>query len=99
MAKSHKDIARRFNLRPNHTLKEQPSDARLHHKFDSSCDTRWFIERDNDEKVVARYRSWISKSRNPPYKQQFGWERYSASGELMEREVRYQQADSMAYVH
>ena len=99
MTKSHKEIARRFNLRPNHTLEEQETDARVHKKPSGHCDTRWFIEHDKEQKVVARYRSWISKSLKPPYQQQFGWERYSANGELMEREVRYAARDSMAYVH
>ncbi len=99
MALSHKEIIRRFDIRPEHTLTEPESDARVHKKHNAICDTKWFIELDNRQKVVARYRSWISRSLKPPYRQQFGWERYSASGELMDREVRYHERDTMEYLH
>ena len=99
MILSHKELARRFCIRPTHTLEEPQTSARSHIKPDATCDTKWFIEYDNERKVVARYRSWISRSLKPPYKKQFGWERYSATGALLDREVRYHQRKSMDYLH
>ena len=96
---SHKELANRFSILPAHSLKESEEDARSHKKTDAACDTKWFIEYDTEHKVVARYRSWISQCLKPPYKKQFGWERYSASGALLEREVRYHQRKSMEYLH
>jgi len=99
MTLSHKELARRFAIPPGHTLTEPKADARSHRNPGANCETRWFIEYDSHQTVVARYRSWISRSLKPPYRQQFGWERYSASGELMDREVSYQQRESMEYLH
>ena len=99
MILSHKALARRFNICPAHTLIEPETDARSHKKRNATCDTKWFIEYDTEHKVVARYRSWISRSLKPPYKKQFGWERYSATGALLDREVHYHKRNSMDYLH
>ncbi len=99
MILSHKELASRFSILPAHTLKESKEDARSHKKPNATCDTKWFVEYDSERQVVARYRSWISRSLKPPYKKQFGWERYSTCGALLAREVRYHQSKSMDYLH
>lgn len=53
--------------------------------------TRWFVEHDGALRIVARYRTWTSIGTRAPYRRQLGWERYSPSGELQVREVRYGQ--------
>lgn len=62
-------------------------------------ETRWLNEHDTSNKLVARYRTWSNQSLNPPYRKQLGWERYSLSGELLDREVRYSKREDNEYVH
>jgi len=81
------DIIIRFDIDPSHSLKQQNTEhydqAQMHYT------TRWYVEKDNKERIVARYRSWSNQAKLPPYREQIGWERYSPTGTLMEREVRY----------
>jgi len=56
---------------------------------DRSGETRWLAERDPDARLVARYRTWSTRSRRAPYRSESGWERWSLDGRLLDREVRY----------
>lgn len=62
-------------------------------------ETRWFEEQDEQGAIIARYRAWSNQNLDPPYRKQQGWERFSLSGNLLDREVRYSQRDSHQYLH
>lgn len=62
-------------------------------------ETQWFDEHDSDSKLVARFRSWTNNALSPPYRRQTGWERFSLSGNLLDREVRYSKRKDNDYVH
>lgn len=69
-------------------------------KHDSTVyETRWLDERDENKTLISRFRTWTNRSMKPPYRRQLGWERYSLSGDLLDREVRYSRRKSMAYLH
>jgi len=94
---SLEDITVRFDIDPSHTLKQQNSEQM--EKELTHYETRWYVEKDEQERVVARYRGWTNQSLNAPYRTQVGWERYSADGMLLEREVRYLTQDEQTQLH
>lgn len=61
--------------------------------------TFWYEEHDTENTVVARLRAWTNVGLNPPYRTQIGWERFSVSGELLDREVRYSKRNDNNYLH
>jgi hypothetical protein len=62
-------------------------------------EVQWLEERNEDELLIARYRSWTKQSQRPPYKKQMGWERFSAKGQLLDREVHYSKRDTNDWLH
>ncbi|MFT6877621.1 MAG: hypothetical protein ACJAZF_003751 [Granulosicoccus sp.] len=60
---------------------------------------QWLEERNQDETLVARYRSWTNQSQRPPYDKQTGWERFCVKGQLLEREVHYSKRDTNDWLH
>jgi len=91
------DIIIRFGIDPSHSLKQQ--NAEHHDQEQTQCTTCWYVEKDEQERVVARYRSWSNQGKQPPYRSQIGWERYSPTGTLMEREVRYAKQGESITLH
>lgn len=86
-----------FAVQGNHTLKLATTRSI---KRDSTIyETCWLSEHDERKNLVARYRTWTNRSLKPPYRQQTGWERYSLSGELLDREIRYSKRADMMYLH
>ncbi len=65
----------------------------------TSDETRWLEEYDAQDQLVARFRTWTKQSLRPPYRKQVGWERFSLSGELLDREVRYTRRMVEGYLH
>lgn len=61
--------------------------------------TSWFDEHDEEENLIAQFRAWTNQSLKPPYRKQRGWERFSLSGELLDREVRYSKRPTNDYLH
>jgi len=78
---------RLFGIADDHVL-TLASECRSENVRAQRC-TRWFVERDADARIVARYRSWTSRARQAPWRDQLGWERYAPDGALLVREVRY----------
>jgi len=66
---------------------------------DEPDQTRWLDERDAAGKLVARYRTWTRQLSLTPARFQFGWERWSLDGHLLDREVRYSTKSSKAGLH
>ncbi len=62
-------------------------------------ETQWLEEHDASNTLIARFRTWKNRSLKPPYRKQSGWERFSLSGHLLDREVRYSKRDDMDYLH
>lgn len=62
-------------------------------------ETRWFEEQDEQGIAIARYRTWSNQCLKPPYRKQLGWERFSMSGNLLDREIRYSQRETNQYLH
>ena len=62
-------------------------------------EVQWLEEHNEDETLVARYRSWTNQSQRPPYNKQVGWERFSVKGQLLAREVRYSKRDTNDWLH
>ena len=91
------DYAALFGLRPRHSLAPRRHDRTRH--GDTVHETRWLDEHDADGRLVARYRTWVKRSATPPGRNQFGWERWSLEGEMLDREVRYSSAASIAALH
>ncbi len=92
-----REITQRFGLKAGHSLKLQS-----HHKLGkdgTTYETIWYDEHDNNRKLISRFRAWINQGNNPPYRRQIGWEQYSLSGELIDREVRYSKREDLEYVH
>ncbi|MFK7853100.1 MAG: hypothetical protein AB8B79_03260 [Granulosicoccus sp.] len=88
---------RLFDLPSTHSLKLSSSKQV---KRDSMVfETRWLDEHDESQKLVARFRTWTNQSMKPPYRKQIGWERYSLSGDLLDREVRYSKRKTNDYLH
>ena len=84
---SLQDIIVRFDIDPSHSLKQQNREQV--EKEQALYETCWYVEQDDQQRVVARYRSWSNQAKQPPYRAQLGWERYSPGGTLLAREVRY----------
>lgn len=91
------DIIDRFEIDPAHTLKKQ--NAEQIERAQTLYETCWFVEKDDQEKTVARYRTWTNQNMQPPYRSQTGWERYSPTGTLLEREVYYSKRENTDYLH
>jgi len=91
------DIMVRFDIDPSHSLKQQNHEqiekGQTHHE------TCWYVEQDDQKRIVARYRSWSNQAKKPPYRAQIGWERYSPGGRLLEREVRYSKRKQNDVLH
>lgn len=95
--KSAPDYRALFAVRDNHTL--SVSSTRSASRDGSVFETLWLNERDAHKRLIARYRTWTNQSLSPPYRSQRGWERYSPTGDLLDREIRYTRRDTMEYVH
>ena len=91
------DYAALFEVPETHTLRLSRS-ARTR-RGEHSYETRWMEERDARSRLVARYRTWLNRSSQAPYRTQFGWERYAPDGTLLDREVRYSTRASVAALH
>lgn len=91
------DLIVRFDINPAHTLKQQNHEQT--EQSQTLYETCWYVEKDDEMNIVARYRSWTNQALQPPYRSQIGWERYSASGTLLEREVRYMKPETTDYLH
>jgi len=88
---------RLFAIPDNHRL-DQDSERQVERHGTQRC-TRWFVERDERSRVVARYRCWTSRGTVAPFHQQLGWERYSPDGTLLVREVRYDHGERASGEH
>ena len=86
-----------FALPPEHRLAE--SSTSKTNRQSTRYETRWLEEYDAHDQLVARFRTWIRQSLKPPYRKQIGWERFSLSGELLDREVRYSRRKDEGYLH
>lgn len=62
-------------------------------------ETQWLDERNEHNKLVARFRLWTNQSTKPPYRKQTGWERFSVNGALLDREIRYSKRDNNEWLH
>jgi len=96
-AKSRVCFEQLFDLPENHSLRPAGS-----YKLKRDCaiyETSWLNEIDDRQTLVSRYRTWTHRSLKPPYRRQTGWERFSPTGELLDREVRYSKRDDMQYLH
>jgi len=87
------DIIVRFDIDPSHSLKQQNTEQ--HEQDHTHYTTCWYVEKDKHQRIVARYRSWSNQAKQPPYRAQIGWERYSPTGTLLEREVRYSKLEDV----
>ena len=94
---SLEDIIVRFNIDPSHSLKQQNTEH--YEQSQTHYTTCWYVEKDEKQHVVARYRSWSNQAKIPPYRAQIGWERYSPSGTLIEREVQYSKQEDGVTLH
>ncbi len=90
-------LARLVNLNSDHSLTLHNRDCVK--RNGAWYETQWMDEHDAAQKLVARLRTWTTKAVHPPYRKQIGWERYSLSGKLLDREVRYSKRDNNEYVH
>jgi len=61
--------------------------------------TQWLNESGENDALVSRIRTWTNETSRPPYRKQVGWERYSPTGELLEREVRYSKRADNEWLH
>jgi hypothetical protein len=86
-----------FELPAEHHL-EVTSHHRLQ-RGDSVLITRWMEQYDASKSLVARFRTWTRQGLKPPYQSQIGWERYSLTGEMLDREIRFARRTSQAYLH
>ncbi|NND92646.1 MAG: hypothetical protein HKN42_17465 [Granulosicoccus sp.] len=86
-----------FELPPEHSL--TLADSRRVKRASAILETRWLEELDAQDRLVARFRTWTKQSLKPPYRQQIGWERFSLTGQLLDREIRYSRRDSDDYLH
>ncbi len=93
----HAELEALVGLEPAHSLVQA---SREQIKRDGTVyETLWLDEHDKSDKLVARYRTWSNHDLKPPYRKQLGWERYSLSGKLLDREVRYSKREDNEYVH
>lgn len=86
-----------FDLPASHTLRL--ASTRKVKKDSVVYETCWLDELDDNLKLIARFRTWTNHSLTPPYRKQLGWERFSLSGNLLDREVRYSKRDNQEYLH
>jgi hypothetical protein len=86
-----------FALPDDHSLKL--SGSRKVRRGSMVFETRWLDEHDARKKLIARFRTWTNQSLKPPYRKQVGWERFSLSGQLLDREVRYSRRATDDYLH
>lgn len=86
-----------FALPPEHRLAE--SGNHKTNRESTRYETCWLEEYDAHDQLVARFRAWTRQSLKPPYRKQVGWERFSLSGELLDREVRYSRRMNEGYLH
>jgi len=91
------DLIVRFDIDPSHTLKQQNHQSV--EKQNTFFETCWYVEKNEAEEIVARYRSWSNQGMQAPFRTQLGWERYTPDGELLEREVKYAKAELENPVH
>ena len=91
------DCAELFDVPEGHTLKLASS--KTVERNSVVYETRWLNELDPGCRLVARFRTWTNRSLKPPYLRQRGWEKFSVSGNLLDREVRYSKRDDMSYLH
>jgi len=91
------DYRQLFDLPDAHTL--TLSSAHEVERDSTVFETRWLDEHDASNTLIARFRTWCNRSLKPPYRHQLGWEKYSLSGNLLDREVRYSKRDDMQYLH
>jgi len=90
-------IIHRFDINPTHSLKQQ--NRQQQERSGKHYDTCWYVEKNAAQEIVARYRSWTNQALQAPYRSQIGWERYSPSGTLLEREVRYAELPKTDQLH
>ena len=86
-----------FVLPEQHSLKL--SSSRKVKRDSMIFETRWLDEHDSHNKLIARFRTWTNLSLSPPYRKQVGWERFSLSGKLLDREIRYSKRPTDDYLH
>jgi len=91
------DYEQLFALPEQHSLKQ--SSNRRTVRNSTVCETRWLDEYDVNDKLIARFRTWTHQAQKPPYRKQVGWERYSLSGTILDREIRYSRRSDNEYVH
>lgn len=97
MISENPDYAELFKLPDTHTL--TLSSTRREEKDSTVYETHWLEERDDKQKLIARFRTWTNRSLKPPYRRQLGWERFSLSGNLLDREIRYSKRSDQEYLH
>lgn len=96
-SKNLKAIETMLGLPQDHSLELTSSHTnRLNGTKHEVC---WLYEYDARQQRIARVRTWNNRSSSPPYRTQQGWERFSLSGALLDREVRYSKRDDMSYLH
>lgn len=86
-----------FGLPQNHSLTVFQTQTQTRNS--TVFEVQWLEERNQDNTVIARYRSWTRHTQRPPYRRLKGWERFCITGELLDREVRYSQRDSNDWMH
>lgn len=86
-----------FSLPEKHSL--TLSSSRSKTRNSTVYETRWFDEHDVNGMLVARFYTWSHQGLKPPYRKQLGWERYSLSGNVLDREVRYFKRNNNDYLH
>ena len=91
------DYAKLFDVPDNHTL--ELTSSKCVERDSAICETRWLNEHDDNFNLIARFRTWTNRSLKPPYRRQLGWEKFSLSGNLLDREIRYSKRDDMKYLH
>jgi len=85
---------RLLGINDTHTLTQESEQHSERNR--TRYETRWFTERDTEDQLIARYRTWFNQGLEAPWRQQLGWERYTPGGELEVREVRYARGDPPA---
>ena len=83
-----------FSIKPRHCLELQSARERI--APGGQRMSAMYIETDESEAIVARYRIWINQSSHPPYRLTRGWEKFSPLGELQDRETRYSRGEPVS---
>ncbi len=97
MMNKPQEITNRFDIPSGNTLKVQNKEK--HNNKQQQCETCWYLEKDNNNQTIARYRTWRTTALLPPYRTQTGWERYTPDGKLLAREVRYSEHRNTQCLH